>query len=113
MAFYIKQNDRRPLFIVALRDNFGESTEAAVDLTTASAAVFNLRLHGGTAVKISRGACTISDAVNGEVTYTWGTADTNTVGTYDAEVEVVWPGGKAETFPNNTYWTVNIVDDIA
>lgn len=114
MAFYLKQNDRRPLFVVALKDDFGEATEAAVNLTTASTAVFNMRLTDPPAtVKINRGGCAITDATNGEVTYTWGTADTNTVGSYEAEVEVTWSDGKVETFPNNTYWDVEIVDDIA
>lgn len=114
MAFNIKQNDRRPLFVVALKDDFGEATEAAVNLTTASTAVFNMRLAASPqTLKINRAGCAISDAANGEVTYSWGTADTNTNGAYQAEVEVTWNDGKVETFPNNTYWTVNVVDDIA
>ncbi len=114
MAFNIKQFDRRPLFVVALRDDFGESSEAPVDLSTAGSVVFNMRLHSapGT-IKVNRGSAAITNAVGGEVTYTWGTADTATAGTYDAEVEVIWGDGKAETFPNDSYWSVVVVDDIA
>lgn len=123
MAFEIKQNDRRPLFVVNLADNIGEDDEASVNLTTAGTAYFNMRDSGGS-VKVSRGTCTITDAVSGEVTYAWGTADTNTVGSYEAEVEVLWNDGKAETFPggpsggdegttNSAYWAVTITDDIA
>ena len=113
MAFYLKQNDERPVFVVALKDDFGESTEAAVNLTTAGSVVFNMRESGGTAVKINRVAGSITDAANGEVTYDWTSGDTDTVGTYEMECEVVWNDGKAETFPNNDYWEVSIVDDIA
>ena len=114
MAFTLKQNDRRPLFVVVLKDNFGEPDEAVVDLTNATSAVFNMVPAGGGAVKINRGSATIgSPASNGQVTYSWGTADTNTVGTFNAEIEIVWNDGKAETFPNDSYWTVEIVDDLA
>jgi hypothetical protein len=113
MAFTLKQNDRRPHFVVALKDNYGEATEAAVDLTDATAAVFNMRSQGGTALKVDRGSCEISETpATGEVTYAWGTIDTNTVGTFDAEIEITWSDGKAETFPNNDYWEVEIVDDL-
>ena len=112
MAFTIKQNDRRPHFVVLLRDNIGEDDEAAVNLTTATSAVFNMRTQAGTSLKINRGSATISSAASGEVTYQWGTIDTNTVGDYDAEIEVTWSDGKAETFPNDSYWTVSIVDDL-
>lgn len=114
MAFFIKQNDRRPLFVVALKDDFGESTEAPVDLTTATSAVFNMRLASSPqTVKINRGSVAITTPASGICTYTWGTADTNAVGDYHGEIEVTWNDGKAETFPNNTYWEIEVVDDIA
>jgi hypothetical protein len=117
VAFEIKQNDRRPLFVVVLKDDFGEATEAVVNLTTATSAFFNMRLVGG-AVKINRGSAAITNAAGGEVTYSWGTADTDTVGAYEAEVEIVWNDGKPETFPGGpsaggSYFQITITDDIA
>ena len=112
-TFSIKQFDRRPLFVAVLKDDFGEPTEAIVDLTTATAAVFNMRESVSGTVKITRGSATISNPVGGEVTYAWGTADTNTAGEFQAEIEITWGDGKPETFPNNDYWTISIVDDIA
>ena len=50
---------------------------------------------------------------SGVVTYSWGTADLNTAGTYQAEVEIIWNDGKPETFPNDGYWDVTVTDDIA
>lgn len=113
MAFKIKQFDRRPVFVVALKDNFGEPSEAPVSLTTASTVVFNMRQVGGTALKVNRAGALITNAAGGEVTYNWGTADTATVGSYEAEVEVMWNDGKPETFPNDSYWEVIVYDDIA
>lgn len=113
MAFTIKQGDRRPLFVVALKDNFGETNEAAVNLTTATGAVFNMRGANAGALKINRGSATITNAAGGEVTYTWGTADTDTAGAFESEVEITWNDGLKETFPNEGYWDVTVVDDIA
>ncbi len=112
MAFNIKQFDTAPAFVVALKDNFGESTEAAVNLTTAGSAFFNMRSSGGS-VYISRGSVTITTAATGIVTYNWGTADTRTAGDYSAEIEIVWANGTVETFPNDSYWDVVVWDDIA
>jgi hypothetical protein len=118
MPFEIKTGDRRPYFVVVLKDDYGEASEAVVDLSTASGAVFNMKLHTnpGT-VKVSRGSAEITNAAGGEVTYKWGTADTSTSGTYDAEVEVMWNDGKPETFPGGpsggSYWSVIVTDGIA
>jgi hypothetical protein len=112
MSFTLKQFDTAPAFVVALKDNFGETNEAAVNLTTASSAVFNMRSLAGS-VYISRGSAAITSASTGVVTYNWGTADARTVGSYEAEIEIVWANGTIETFPNDSYWTVSVVDDIA
>ena len=113
MAFTIKQGDRLPLFVVALKDNVGEAGEAVVNLTTATGAFFNMRAAGGGATKISRGSAAITTPASGVVTYSWGTADVNTVGEFEAEMAIVWSDGKEETFPNDSYWDVTITDDIA
>lgn len=117
MSFEIKRGDQRPFFVVALKDNYGQSDEAAVNLTTATGVVFNMRATGGTAVKINRASGTITDAAQGEVTYEWGTADTSTAGTFDMECEIAWADSKPETFPGGpsggNYWEVVITADIA
>jgi hypothetical protein len=117
VAFEIKQGDRRPLFVVVLKDDFGEPSESIVNLTTATSAVFNMRAANAGAVKVNRGSATITNAAGGEVTYSWGTADTNTAGSFEAEVEITWNDGKPETFPGGpgggNYWSITITDDIA
>jgi hypothetical protein len=114
MAFSIKQNDTRPLFVVVLKDDFGEPGEAPVNLTTAGGtAFFNMRAANAGAVKITRGTALVTNAAAGEVTYSWTATDTNTPGAFEAELEVQWTGGKVETFPNDGYWDVTVTDDIA
>jgi hypothetical protein len=122
VAFEIKQGDRRPLFVVVLKDDFGEATESIVNLTTAGhasgTAFFNMRLaEAPQTVRVSRGTAVITNAAGGEVTYSWGTADTAVAGAYHAEVEIIWNDGKPETFPGGpgggSYWDVTITDDIA
>lgn len=116
MAFEIKRNDRRPFFVVALTDNDG-----VVDLTTAGTAFFNMATALATGAPggpntITRGAATITDAKNGEVTYSWGTADTRNSGKFLAEVAIIWADGKQETYPGGpatgSYWPITITDDI-
>lgn len=117
IPFELKQNDRRPVFVVVLKDDFGEPSEAIVNLTTATSAVFNMRAENAGAVKINRGTAAITNAAGGEVTYNWVAGDTDTVGAFEAEVEILWNDGKAETFPGGpsaeSYWEITITDDIA
>lgn len=110
MAFTIKQNDIKPWFVVALKDDF-DTTPTTVPLTTASSVLFNMRTAAGSVV-ISRGSAAGAGSATGIVEYRWGSADTALVGAFQAEVEVMWPDG-SETYPNDGYWDVTVVDDIA
>lgn len=114
MAFIIKQNDTRPRFVVGLKENFGELSEAPIDLTDATSVQFFLRSASAApedAPKVDALAA-ITDAVNGEVTYTWATGDTDTVGEFQAEVQITWSDGGIETVPNSGYWDVTIEVDL-
>jgi hypothetical protein len=48
----------------------------------------------------------------GQVTYTWQGTDTDTAGKFQGEFEVVWASGKRETFPNDSYFIINIHADL-
>lgn len=123
MAFEIKAHDRRPFFVCILKDNYGQANEAAVDLTTAGSAVFNMWNSQTKSTAIARGSAAIAgknytgNPTSGEVTYQWGATDTQTPGSYQAEIEVIWSDGKSETFPGGpgggNYWDVTITQDIA
>jgi len=107
MAFYIKQNDTAPIILVTLKDG----NDAAVDLTGATA-IFKMRPVGQTTVKTDSAAI-IHNADAGQVRYEWVAADTNTIGSYEAEFQVTFVDGKIETFPNADFIRITITDDIS
>jgi hypothetical protein len=68
-------------------------------------------LGGGTA-KVDAAAVVV-DGPTGVVRYDWVTADTDTEGAYNCEVEVTFSNGAVETFPNSTYLRVDVLADLA
>lgn len=107
MAFYIKRNDTSPILNATLKDGDG----AAVDLAGTSVAL-KMKAVNDTSLKVDS-ACTIVDASNGKVRYTWAATDTNTRGSYQAEFQVTYSGGAIETFPNDGYVSIIITDDLS
>lgn len=105
-TFYIKQNDTVPSIRAILENGSGN----AVDLIDASVN-FHMRTLGGTTVTTDA-AATVVNAASGIVQYNWDAADTDTIGSYQAEFEVTYSDGTIETFPNNGYIRVEITDDI-
>ena len=106
MAFFIKQNDTSPSLRAILKDG----DEIAINLTGATVR-FHMRTVGGATATVDADASIVT-AESGIVQYIWDAADTTTVGSYQAEFEVTFPGGAVETFPNNGYIRVEITDDI-
>lgn len=102
---FMKQNDLKPYLVLKLLDG-----DVVADLTTALAVRFLMRSPDGS-LKVNA-PMTVTDAVEGLVTYVWQLGDTNTLSNYKAEVEVMWPGSKPQTFPNNTYFVVAVIDDL-
>ena len=106
MTFYIKQNDTGPAMLATLQDANGN----AINLTGASVR-FHMRSVGG-GNPVVDAAATVVTAASGIVRYNWVAADTDTVGTYRAEFEVTYADASIETFPNDGYIVVQIIDDI-
>lgn len=106
MAYEIKRNDRRPRWRVQLLAN-----GSPLDLTSALSARFIMKT--GVSIKINRQAMSFIDRANGIVEYAWAAGDTDTSGTYNAEVEVDWGGSEFQTFPSTGYFTITISDDLA
>jgi len=107
MAFYIKQNDTAPYLLVTLKDG----NENIIDLTAATA-VFKMRAVGQTTVKTDAAAI-IHNADGGQVRYEWVAADTDTIGSYEAEFQITFVDGKIETFPNSDFIRITVTDDIS
>jgi len=107
MTFYIKQNDTAPSIRATLKDGDGD----VINLTDATVR-FHMRTIGGTSTKVDASATVNSPATAGVVQYDWDAADTDTIGSFQAEFEVTYGNSKIESFPNNGYIRVEITDDI-
>jgi predicted dehydrogenase len=107
MTFYIKQNDTSPKILATLQNANGD----AIDLTGASVK-FHMRTVGGASTVVDA-AATIVTAASGIVRYSWVSPNTATIGSYQAEFQVTYADATIETFPNDSYISVEIVDDIA
>ena len=106
MSFYIKQHDTTP----SLRADLKNGNADAIDLIGATVR-FHMREIGKTTVIIDASANIISEA-GGTVQYNWVTGDTSDIGSYQAEFEVTYPAGGIETFPNDGYIRIEVIDDI-
>jgi len=60
---------------------------------------------------ISR-AAHIENAAAGEVWVVWVPGETDSTGIYRAEFEVVYQDGRRETFPNDGYISIQILNDL-
>lgn len=104
--FTIKANDRLPSIQATL-----SSAGAPIDLTTATSVKFIMRPIAGGATKVNT-AATIVTPTSGVVRYDWLAIDTNTAGSFQAEWEITWTGGKKQTVPTTSYHTVDVLADL-
>lgn len=98
----MKKDDLEPKYIASLRNADG----TPVDLSNATSVSLIVKQQGG--AKNFKAAGNFVDRINGVVSYTWATSNTDTVGTFQMEWEVVWPSSRPETFPNVGYDTLII-----
>lgn len=111
--FYIKQHATAPSWVYDVQDDVDTPTPTPVDLTSATSVQFRMRIAQTSGTPKVSGAMTITDAVSGRVTYDWQIGDTDEVGTYDVEHAVTWSDGTVEVFPNDSYETIIIPDDLS
>jgi hypothetical protein len=107
ITFYIKQNDTVP----SIRADLFSGNGDPIDLIDASVR-FRMRKTRGKTGLVDSNALVISET-DGVVQYDWAAEDTAETGSCQAEFEVTYPDGTVETFPNNEYIHVQIIDDIA
>ncbi len=106
-VWYVKRND-----------TYGNVTEQLLDENlspvnlTGCAVKFNMRLKTASVAKVSA-AATIVNAATGTVRYQWQGTDTNTTGDYRAEWQVTFSSGQVQTYPNDDYITIHIINDLA
>lgn len=107
--FNIKHYDLLPVFRLVCLDG-----DVPVDLTLATEARLLLsNRNTGLKVDAVMEVADQSDPDNhGLCTYQWVTGDTDTLGTYSGEIQVLWPGQAPQTFPAKGYFTVIIGKDL-
>lgn len=104
--FTIKQNDTLPNLEAQLLDNNG----ASINLDLCGVHFHMVNYKG--VEKINRPA-TITNIATGEVKVEWQTGDTSEIGTYKCEFEVNMPDGKVLTVPNDGYFLISVVKELA
>lgn len=105
MDFTIKQGDTHTVMKCTLYNPSG----SLVDLTSASAQLIisdrNVRLLAKTA--------TIQNATSGVIWVSFGDTDLQNIsGWVNGEIQVTFPDGKKETYPNNSYLKINVVKNL-
>jgi TPP-dependent indolepyruvate ferredoxin oxidoreductase alpha subunit len=98
-TFYLVQNDKNITMTTTLKDAEG----SAIDLTDATV-TFHLGYEGEPSSVLVEGLCTIVDAENGRVSYTWTAEDTNLEAgvTYDAEFQIAYGESVIRTVPTKS-----------
>lgn len=111
MAFTIKKGDTLPDIQASLTSGVSAGSQSPVDLTSATSIILVLKnVTGGSALR--KTGSTVGAPTNGVVKYIWQAGDTSTAGTFNAEWEITFAAGRIQSFPNNSYFTVIVFDDL-
>ncbi len=97
-VFRIKQGDRRPYLYATLGPVDANGIVTGQNLTGATV-TFNMKKADGTII-IAAGACSVDDALAGEVHYSWQVGDTDESGDFIGEFKAAY-GSEIESFPND------------
>lgn len=103
----IKRGDTRNAIKAILKDAFG----TPVNLAGCSVS-FHMSPLGLRQSAVASRAVHVQDTANGEVWFLWAPGETDTAGVYRAEFAVIYPDGRRETFPNTSYISIRILDDL-
>jgi len=106
MDFLIKQNDTIPYLEAQLIDANGNP----INLDMCSVTFHMEDMYGKK--KIIRKA-TIIDAEQGNVRIEWGKGETDIAGTMRCEFEIIFTDDSILTVPNDGYFTITIVPELA
>ena len=113
--FQIKRNDTSPAIESHLQYYDDEADEWKTrDISGNNDVRFLMSRVGEDALTVDdnkAGNVTVTDAANGKVKYEWQDGDTDAAGSYQAEWEVTYSDGTIETYPNDGYLYVEIIED--
>ncbi len=102
----IKQGDLEPPLEIQLT-----SGADPVNLTGAARVRFIMSSKAGTKVDADMVVADQSTRP-GVVRYIWQLGDTDTIGSFNAEVQVVWPADRPQTFPSYQYFVIDVTRDL-
>ena len=105
MSIIIKRGDTRNCIKAFLKDSHGEP----IDL---SDCVVTFHMAPITLPAIINRSVHVQDRTNGEVWVVWKPGETDIAGTYQAEFKVLYKDGRKETFPNDGYISIKILEDL-
>jgi len=111
MTFTIKRGDTSPNIVFELKN----SNETNRNISGYNNIRFYMRDATTAEVIISEdisGNVIVEDSQRGYVEYDWSEGDTKKSGLYHSEVEVEFSNGSIETFPNNGFVEIEILEDI-
>lgn len=113
LTITMKQHDTRPIQNIALfsPDPNDITRTVVTDLTLASSVKINAAAQSGGDI-FSSPLAFAAPRTTGVVVWTPASTDTDVKGTYNAEIEITWSDGGIQTFPNDSFFTVNIVGDV-
>lgn len=106
--FSIKAHDQLP----SIEATLTAAGDNPVDLSTAVEVRFIMRDVKLPTAKVNSPAIVVSPPVTGKVRYDWQTGDTDTPGSYSAEWEITWLGGKKQTVPTTSYHSIDVLADL-
>jgi hypothetical protein len=105
--FSIQKDDRLPAFQTTLTVN-GQP----LDLKLATSVAFVMRPLAGGTLKVNAAAAVIVTPAAGVVRYDWAVGDTDTVGSYQAQWKITWPGSKIQRVPTLVFHTVDVTTNL-
>ena len=95
----VTQGDNKPDVVGTL---FDTDTHDPIDLTNADQVFFRMRKSDDNRFTVNA-ACAITDAVNGQVTYSWMANDLAVYGDYEAYFHILWDDATEQsTVPRNS-----------
>lgn len=103
----IKTGDQQPKLVLRLRQK-NDNPEDLSSVDTVSLYIGEPSSDELTVDDDTTGNVSVSNDINGEVTYEWQSGDTDRAGTYIGEVEVTFTSGETKTFPSRGTFTIYI-----
>jgi hypothetical protein len=111
--YEIVQNDLEDPITIALTYLDDDDVEQPVDLTNATSVTFQMVNKDTGVVKVDDVAASfLTPRTLGKVKYTWISGDTDTAGWFEAQVQVIWPTSRPQTFPPNRRLLIYIHPEI-